>query len=598
MHRGQGPGATARAFLFYCLALLALLPNAAAADALELSLSGVSDEMADNIRAFLSLTPLAQSDDADPSRIRRAHRRARAEIRQALQPFGYYTPTIDASLERRDGAWHARYAIEPGPPTRIAALELRVEGPGADDSALQAVVADSGLAEGARLDHAAYRTTRQQLVERAIERGYLEARLSRHRIEVNPTAHTARVALVLATGPAFYFGEVRIEQSILRPDFVAGYVPVEAGQRLTSARLLDLQFALSDSSYFRRVEVDVRKAAGEPYRPPEAEAAREGRKVPVVIDTEPRASRRYRIGVGYGTDTGPRLTTGIEFRRLNRRGHRARIDMLLSPVKRNVASQYTIPIGNVRTDQMTFSAALNQEEFGDGRSTKTTIGVSRDILWRGWRRNLYAKYALERFIFSGDTTESRLLTPGVSLSRKVADDPLFPRRGWSLFLDVHGANDDFLADTTFTQLRARANGVWPLGPRMRLLGRAEAGGTLLDDFAELPASERFYAGGDRSVRGYAYQSLGPENADGDVVGGEHLVVVSAEADVRVWGRWGVAAFYDAGNASNAWPPELAAGAGGGLRWASPIGMIRLDYAVPLDQRDEDWRIHFSMGPDL
>jgi translocation and assembly module TamA len=505
---------------------------------------------------------------------------------------------VEGRLRQGEEGWQARYRIERGPPTRIVRLDLRITGPGAEDSDLQRIVRESGLAEGARLDHSAYKNTRQQLIERAVELGYLEARFPRHRIEVDPRANQATVALVLETGPAYFFGEVGVEQEVLDPDFAEEFVPVAPGQPLTSDRLLDLQFALSDSGYFRQVEVDVLKAQAVPFRPGPDRPPQAGRKVPVTVHTSPRPVRHYRIGVGYGTDTGPRLTSGVEFRRLNRWGHRGRLDLLLSPVKRNFATQYIIPIRNVRTDRMTFSASRNVEERGDGFSTQNTIGISRDILWHSWRRNLYAQFSLERSEFSGETNRSMLLTPGIDLSKTVADDPLYPRRGWSLFLDLHGAHEGFLADTTFTQVRGNGRAVLPLGGRMRLLGRVAAGYTILDQFSRLPASERFFTGGDRSVRGYPYQSLGPRNDEGEVVGGEHVLVFSGEAEVRVWGNWGIAGFYDAGNASNDWPPDPVAGAGAGLRWASPIGMIRLDYARPLSDRRGDWRIHFSMGPDL
>lgn len=595
---GAGPG-LARAFVF--LSLLLALPPAAGAESkvekggVSVEISGVPGEVEDNVRAYLGIAELAESDAAQPEQVRRAHRRAPDEIRQALQPFGYYEPTISTELEAGTDGWSARYRINPGPAVRISRLEVTVVGPGADDDALRQVIADSPLKRGKRLNHGDYTGTKRKLIETALEQGYLDADYQRSELRVRPEAQEAAVHLVLASGPAYYFGDIRVIQDILNEDLVARMVPVAEGDRLTSERLLALQFAMSDTPYFQRVTVDPQRRRAEPLDPEDPTRAVQ---VPVVVTTDPRAPRKYSLGLGYGTDTGPRLSAGMELRRLNRRGHRFRTDLMVSAVRQNFSSRYLIPIGDPRTDTMSFTASYARAEIGDGLSYKYSLGVSRDRRWLGWQRSIYTRYALERYIFSGDTERSRLLMPGISLSRTRSDDPVRPRWGWSVFTDLHGAREGLLADTTFAQVRSRLRGVLGLGSRFRLLGRLEGASNFSDEVAELPASERFFAGGDRSVRGYRYQSLAPKNSEGDVVGGQYLATGTLEADLRVIGDWGVAAFYDAGNAADEWPPEPVAGAGGGLRWFSPIGTVRLDYAVPLDDPDRDFRIHFSMGPDL
>jgi translocation and assembly module TamA len=589
----DGPG-LARAFIVALALLLAAAGPARAQEVpVALAIDGVSGAMLDNVRAYLTIAELAEEDTAPAERVRRAHRQARAEIERALQPFGHYTPTLRLRLDTGEDGWTARYRIEPGPQTRIAALELALTGPGAEEPALRRIIADSALAPGEPLHHAEYSATKRDLIETAVESGYLDAEFRHSTLEVRPQAAEADIRLVLATGPAYHFGEVRVEQTILDKDLVARLVPVATGDRLTSARLLDLQFALSGSDYFQRVNVDIQRARARPL----PGAGEDAVAVPVVVQTEPRPPRKYSLGFGYGTDTGARVSAGMEFRHINRHGHRIRTDMLVSEVRQNYGASYQVPIGNVRTDHMTFSGTYQRAELGDGISRKYSLGVSRDRQWHGWQRSLYTRYAIERYEFVDDTRKSRLLTPGISLSRTRTDDPIRVRNGWSVYGDVHGAHEDVLANVSFTQVRTRLQAVFGLGTRVRLLGRVEAGADFTQGLGKLPASERFFAGGDRSVRGYAYQSLAPEQ-DGEVVGGQYLAAGSVEADLRVMGNWGVAAFYDLGNAANDWPPEPKAGAGGGLRWFSPIGTIRLDYAVPLDDPDRTYRIHFSMGPDL
>ncbi|MDC4226629.1 MAG: BamA/TamA family outer membrane protein [Candidatus Manganitrophus sp.] len=134
----------------------------------------------------------------------------------------------------------------------------------------------------------------------------------------------------------------------------------------------------------------------------------------------------------------------------------------------------------------------------------------------------------------------------------------------------------------------------------RLLLRGEFGWTSVSNFDDLPVSLRFFAGGDRSVRGYGYNTLGPENESGEVIGGRYLATGSVEYDYRIAEQWGVALFYDIGNAANEidWDlnPQDRVGIGG--RWYSPVGPIRVDLAYALDRPGLAFRVHINMGPDL
>src|SRR5690606_9543527 len=119
--------------------------------------------------------------------------------------------------------------------------------------------------------------------------------------------------------------------------------------------------------------------------------------------------------------------------------------------------------------------------------------------------------------------------------------------------------------------------------------------TRIDEFSELPASLRFFAGGDQSVRGYRYNSLGPTDASGEVIGGRKLLVGSLEYEHRIRGGWSAAVFYDAGNALEDYGDSLARGAGFGVRWLSPIGQVRIDLASALSEDGNPWRLHLNIG---
>lgn len=566
----------------WCLPLwLAALP----ALAIGVDLEGIGGELADNARAFLTMTSLPA--DAAPARVRRAHRIAPGEIRKSLQPFGYYRPSIQGELDGEPGDWRVRYRVDPGPPTTITDLTVAVTGAGADDPRFRHAIERGGLVEGQRLRHARYEDTKTRLQQAAYAGGYLDAEFAEHEIRVDPEAAAAEIRLILDSGPRYRFGEVTVRQDVLRDSLMQRYVGIRRGEPFDPQKLLDAQYALNDSGYFARVEVDVDKAgAGEDHR------------VPIVIAAEPRPKRRYTIGAGFGTDTGPRGRAGVEWRRLNRRGHRAEIDLRASAVQTRLSSQYLIPVSNTSDDRYAIKGIVNQDEAGDGESELLVLGASRDKPLGGWQASAYVNFERETTRFADDVERTFLLTPGISASRTRADDPLVPRSGWSLFADVHGSVEGAASDVTFLQTQLRGRGVVPLLPRVRLLLRSEIGANLADRLTELPASQRFFAGGDRSVRGYDYESLGERNDEGDVIGGRYLLTASAEIDWRVYGDWGAAAFYDMGNAADDPDMDLKRGVGVGVRWYSPIGPVRLDLAHPLDDDDGGVRIHFTLGPDL
>jgi translocation and assembly module TamA len=511
------------------------------------------------------------------------HRLAAQEIRQALQPFGYYGPKIDAKLEKLEGVWQASYAIDRGSPTELDRVDIRVRGEGGDDPSVKDVLSSIELVSGQPLEHRQYEQAKSRLSSALYDAGFIDAKFTRSEIKVYPLKRKAEITLIAESGPRFSFGPVTIEQDILRSEFVNRFVNIQQGDRFETRKLIDLQLALNGSDYFSQIEILAERENAV------------GTQIPVTVNTEPNKPRRYNTGLGYGTDTGPRVTAGVEFRRINRRGHRFRTDILLSSVEQSISSQYLIPIKNVATDNLAFTASASRKEVGGVDTTQFKLGPSFNENWLGFRRRLYLSLERENFDFGDGPQTSNLLIPGAQLSRKHADDALFPRKGYSAILDVHGGIESPLTETTFFQTSINARSVLPLARRSRLLLRGELGATLATTFSDLPPSQRFYAGGDQSVRGYAYQGLGPQNSDGVVIGGKYLTVASIEMDYLFYGNFGAAAFFDAGNASDDFLPSMKRGAGIGLRYRSPVGMIRLDLAHPLDDPDTVFRLHISIG---
>ncbi|HUT40729.1 MAG TPA: outer membrane protein assembly factor [Gammaproteobacteria bacterium] len=585
------------------LLCLFYLPLAIAQQTLELKISGVEGVLLDNVRANLGLSQYARTTPGLPlplplpgmtgpqklpaaDEIRRLHRRAEKDIRAALQPYGYYEPVIESSLEQQGERWIASYRIVHGPPVLLQSVDIAISGAGAADPALDKVRNSTRLRAGERLQHPYYDATREALISAAVKAGYLDARYLKSQLRVNPAAHRADAILHLDTGLRFYFGPVTVEQDILNPGFVSRYVRIEEGEPFDTGKLLDLQLALGDSGYFDQVDLDVRRSETQDQR------------VPVIVHTLPAAHTRYTLGLGFGTDTGPRVTLGANYPRINRRGHGVKSELRLSAPAQNAAVHYMIPIRNLVSDRLVFGGELENAEVANSGSTRGyKLGVSQNVSLGAFQRRLYINYQHETFDLGTENDTVNFLIPGVGISKIKSDNVLFPRRGYSFNADLRGS-PGLISATRFVRTEAGVRGVYPLGSKGRLIGRGQLGYTTVDDFDKLPASERFFAGGDQSVRGYDYQKLAPVDSSGEVIGGQYLAVGSIEMDYLFVGNFGAAVFVDAGNADDSFLPQPKVGAGIGFRWRSPVGMLRVDVAHPFDDPDNNFRLHISIGPDL
>jgi translocation and assembly module TamA len=542
----------------------------------QVRLEGLSSKLEENARLFLSVEQEKDAEGLTEARLRRLHERAPEEIRRALQPFGYYRAQVDPSLVHEDGKWRARYRVTPGKPVLIKALDVAYVGPGADDPALTERARAFPLVPGDVLVHARYEQGKKDLLSAARERGYLDVAPVEARVRVWPEEERAQVVLHIDTGPRYFLGEVRLHQDILDPGFVRRFVPYPEGEPLSSRVLLGIQAGLSQSGYFSYAEVN-----------PRVTQAQDGR-VPVEVDLGIRPRHRYTFGLGFGT--------------INRLGHRLGADLELSTVRQGISGRYTLPLERPLTDSLSFTASYVQEQPDTSRSTTLLLGASHQTKRGKWLRTLFVNAQRESFEVGEDEDVTSLVIGGGRLSRTRANDPIFPTRGNRLSLELKGASSVLLSDIDLVQATLGAKQIWPLGGRGRLLVRSEVGATWVSDFDQLPATQRFFAGGDKSVRGYDYQALGPEDDNGEVLGGRYLAVASVEADYRFLEKWGMAIFLDAGNAfdepSNQVIEQLALGGGLGARWISPVGLVRVDIAAALDEPGTPLRLHVSIGPDL
>ncbi len=572
----------------FAVASLTVMQSAGAANG-TVMLEGVEGELRDNIQAWLSLEQ--EPCDTPDWRMQAGLKEAEKDIRQALQAFGYYQPVISQTFQagEKDGCWSASFDIQPGSRVSLRNIDVDILGPADSDDSFQKLLEKADLKAGQPLRHDHYESLKTGVSNLAAERGYFDSHYTRHELRVDPAEGYADIDLHFESGPRFQFGVTRLQQDIIDDALLQRYLGYHEGQPYLRTALTETSRALSSSGYFAQVLVQ-----------PLIDEARD-REVPVRITLTPSKRHRYTASIGYATDTGPRLGLGYRNRRLNRHGHQFSSDLSLSQVISTLTLGYTIPLEKPVTDKLRFEAGYKFEDNDSFRADTTAISVTRThLLNNQWLEEQKLVFGRENYKLSGEQRKSSsvLLMPVIGWSRAFGDNLLYPRRGLRLNFKTRGGLQEVLSDVSFLQLIGGAKGTLGLPWRSRLIGRVSGGVTFMDQFEELPPSVRFFAGGDNSIRGYAYQSLGPENADGEVQGGKNLLVGSLEVEHMVAEKWGLAAFVDSGNAFDELNIDPKTGAGVGIRWRSPVGPIRLDFAHPFQKQGDMIRLHFTMGPDL
>lgn len=577
------PTTTVRAWSHAATAGVALaLASIAAAD---VELAGVEGVVAANVLAYLDLDD--EPCDAPRWRVEQLYRASPSRVGEALQAFGYYEPRIEPELTFGDACWHARFAVTLGEPVRIRMLAVALSGEAESDPPFRTALAEVDLTVGAALDHGAYERLKRRWADLARERGYADAEFTASRIDVYPNERAADIELTFASGARYTFGRTELQQSALTERLVSSFITFREGEPYDARRLTDVYATLANSGYFRTIDV----------RPLGADRAT--RTIPVAVTLTSAARMQTSYGVGFSTDTGPRFRFGRNNQRFNERGHQFGINSQLSPVVSEVTANYRMPINDSRAEWLNFDVGVEREDTDTAESKRLELGARRVHERRGdWMRTELLSLRVEDFAVAEQQSRARLLMPGVDWTRIRADNEIRPTFGSKLSLEVRAAHDAVVSDTTFVQAIAQGKWIWSLSRGQRFLVRGHVGATREREFEELPASVRFFAGGDNSVRGYDYDTLGPIDADGNVVGGSSLATGSFEFEQPLRARWSLAFFVDAGNAFAGSRIDAKIGAGIGGRWQSPLGPIRIDLARPVRDDVDDWRFHVSLGPDL
>ena len=523
-------------------------------------------------------------DEAEVARLRGVSEQTAREL---LATEGYFSPRVDSTLTRVENDWVLRYAVTPGPRTQVRSVKIDFAGALADAGEAGArlrVRAERGFTLQPEMPfrQADWDAAKLAVLRPLLSVRYPSARLAASEARIDPATRSADLKVTVDSGPAFFYGRPVISGTQRYPESVARNLsPMKPGQPYRQQDLLDYQMALEMSGYFAqatvRIETDPALASA----------------VPVRVEVVEHPEKRFSVGAGISTDTGARVQAAWLHRNILDRAMRLELDARLETARQTGAIQLAWP-RNAKGYENSLGLQLKEEDI-EGQETRVSVLAAKRNRKRGEIDSTVSlQYQTEQqTIAQALDVNNQALIANYSWTQRAVGRAFYPRRGYVLTLQGGGAAEALLSDTSFIRLYGRHTHYFRAGDNGRLVLRGELGSVLADTRDGIPTDFLFRAGGDNSVRGYAYQSLG-RALDGGVASVRYLATGSVEYNYFFDQKWGMALFVDAGDAADsAGDLSPAFGYGVGARYRSPVGPINLDLAY--GEATDELRLHFSLG---
>jgi len=542
------------------------------------------------------------------------------QIRTLVATAGYYSPEVSVKLDRDAAPLAVQVKVVPGEPVRVGEVEIVLQGfpPNPDQRASNQFNADAlkgtwALKRGAVFRQDDWEASKRAILRQVVQTRYPRAQLLETQATIDPESHQANLRVVLDSGPELRFGELRIEGLKRYPESVITNLnPIDPGDYYSEAALQSYQSRLQDTGYFSSVEVSadmsailneqLEAAAATTPAPgadpaaaavpmPRSDNAASMAPLPLLVRVTENKRKNVSAGLGYSTNTGNRAS--LTYDDLAIFGLRLKSALTLETKRQTARGDFYFP---VTPDGYNHSIGASYERSDiEGEVTAVTSIAAK----RAWgtpllERSISLELLTETKTVQGQesvTSKSLPLTYAVTW-RKV-DNLLMPTKGYALNAQVGGALLPILTDEAFVRAYTRGIYYLPLNTTSNIILRADLGALGSRSKDGVPAVYLFRAGGDQSVRGYAYQELGVKQGDA-TVGGRYLATASAEYQYWFKPQYGAAVFYDAGNAGDSFSAlHPKSGYGIGARWKSPVGPINVDVAY--GHAVQKYRLHFSLG---
>ncbi|AUX74555.1 Uncharacterized protein ytfM precursor [Erwinia pyrifoliae DSM 12163] len=573
----------------YCMFCLLIAAPVAQAVNVRLQVTGLSGELEKNVRARLS-TITSDEVSADG----RFMSRVSEAVKEGLKALGYYEPQIDFELQPPPTGGKRPLLLAkviPGQPIKLAGETVILRGGARTDEDYRRLVNGAKPKLGSVLNHNDYDKFKSSLSNMALRKGYFDADYRKSQLGVSVERHEAFWDIDYDSGQRYRFGDVSFSGSQIRDDYLKNLVPFKKGDDYNSRDLAELNRRLSATGWFNSVVVV-----------PEFDQGRASKVLPLHGVFSPRTENTIETGVGYSTDVGPRVKATWKKPWVNDRGHSFSTSANLSTPEQQLDFSYKIPLLKSPLEQYyLLQGGLKRTDLNDTQADSSTLAASR--YWdssSGWQRAINLRWSLDHFTQGNVTNTTMLIYPGVSINRTRSRGGLMPTWGDSQRYSLDVSDTTWGSDIDFAVIQAQNVWIRTLAEKHRFVARANLGWIETNNFEKVPPDLRFFAGGDRSIRGYKYKGISPRDDDGKLTGASKLATGSLEYQYNVTGKWWSAVFIDSGEAVNdIKQSNVKTGAGVGVRWQSPIGPVKLDIARAIGDEDKrDIQFYIGLGPEL
>lgn len=526
--------------------------------------------------------------------IKRLNAEAPKEIALAMQPYGYFKSEITSKLSHIGNAWNATYYVNLGQPLLISNVSTNISGEAGDDPEIKKFFAHFPIQKDDILNTVKYKKVKQDFLDLAAKRGYILAKIEVSEVRIDLTQYTANIVFNCTSGPRYFFNSTVFSANPLSDKFLKKFLTYKEGEYYSTDKIHSSQANLNNSNLFKSVTIEPQYKETQDL------------KVPVYVNIIPRKSQQYTFGIGYGTDTGIRGLLGFELYNFASNGQHVHGLIKasaegLKDLEGDIEISYIIPGSVPTTDQydVSIGSNLKDKDYGKSALIKAGPGYTTNIF--GWQQTLRLDIEHEWWHFTDQSTkdQSTILVPSIIWLRKKTNDPINPTAGYRVNLLLQGTSTYFGSDINFLQANLDTKWMYPIpkGPILVLRGNIGYTSISNENLDKLPMSFWFTTGGSTTIRGYNYEQIGP---------GKELFVGNIEFQQKLFipQLYG-SLFYDIGNAANDIfsyhsddPFYRHQSVGLGFTYQSPVGAIRIAYAIAIDQSEAPARIQFSIGPDL
>lgn len=543
----------------------------------------------DLLQKHLDMVKWRENPRMNPAEWQRLFSLAPQNIKDLIATEGYFSTKISPTLENQNGVYVAKFIVETGAPVLVSNVVLKFTGdivtqPADAKPKIDKLRETWLLKKGAQFRQEDWNLAKRRILTELLVERYPNASISNSKAEVNLETQSVALSVEVDSGAAISFGSTSIDGlKRYKPRVVENLNPIKPGRIYNQSDLLTFQTRLQESGYFQSVEVTADTLNSNNSAEPNI--------APIKVTVVENRSIKMGIGAGYSTNTGPRVQLSVDDLNLFNMGWRLSSNLKVEQDAQILTGEIHLPTtkAGYRDSLNANFAHTSVEGLG---LTVTQVGAKR--AWGERKREQYvnANLLTESATVNGAGSDSTYAaTLGYGIILRHTDNDLNPTRGYLLNVQFTGAPFTSTNNGSFLQSHLKTQAYYPITSSTQLIARAEIG--LVNGKNSAPELYLFRAGGDQSVRGYAYQSLGVSEGIA-TVGGRYIATGSVEVVQWLTSQWGAAVFVDAGNAANRLQDlSPVYGYGLGARWKSPLGPIGADIAY--GENTGKYRFHFNIG---